>query len=46
MNYRTLVLVTAIKLRRSWSDEEFNPFTQPQKPTDGGKKRKKKKKVY
>lgn len=45
MNYRTLVLVTAIKLRAQ--EEQINPFTQPQKPTDGGKKRKKKKKrVY
>lgn len=31
----------------SAQEEQINPFTQPQKPTDGGKKRKKKKKrVY
>lgn len=28
------------------AQETFNPFNQPQKPTDGDKKKKKKKKVY
>lgn len=40
--YREKVLLEVLRIRNLAQEEEYNPVTEPQKPTDGKVKKKKK----